>query len=343
MKVKICRSSGYLREKTIETGQNQPRTVEVEVSPSLLSEEARRIVVDHNSGIFPSTIDDIQERHSGHFFSHNFESDVELEDIGHGLIEELIVKAFASVNAEVEEMKAKTAMLAQEEQARKEAGDAAFAERAAAFLADPTALVFSVKFFEKHPMADAVLEEQKRRKEAHETEQTERRKLQNVAWLSEYGTQSQRERYARGLLDEQEIVDGLTEIEFSRFDDGIERFVRLKKADLSRAIDSGYDDDTTETECSYKRRDFENEDPLPASVFDALAKIEDRAEDCNVDIELHQTAVYWSTSDWPELRRWKVVARKIVGIYTLKREYMLPGVEDWVAMTSASTATKPNA
>lgn len=158
-------------------------------------------------------------------------------------------------------------------------------------------------------------------REKEEKAAKERREKQLKEWVLQYGTESQRKRFSRGMLPEQEIIDGIRDKAFRALD-GFLRHQKITADEVINAASGQLDDELL----AYAKVDFlaVDETECDEALFSALERIEEaiRAEhpDAKCTLRRH-TGWIKGYPDAPAITRHSVRVELTVGELRLSREY----------------------
>lgn len=168
-----------------------------------------------------------------------------------------------------------------------------------------------IKSLEQELMAryaenQAAIKEHDKQERIRKKQEAEQKKKQLEDWVAEYGTESQKARYADNLLAKEEILHGIREQVFAPLA-GEERYVKIKSADV---CDCNY----------YCHVDFEVEDAESATAeqYEYLVAVRERMPEATVQLRKH-TADCKNHEE--SLTRYSLLVTVEVGLLTLSREY----------------------
>lgn len=126
-------------------------------------------------------------------------------------------------------------------------------------------------------------------------------------WVAEFGTESQKKRYAAGLLPEKEVIDGIRAQAFSPLDD-FPRYQKIKGKEFCECYGMDRDFSFNAEECSEATEE----------EFDLIEKIQATVPSATVTLRLH-------TGECSEcgrkLERKSVLVKMTIGEFDISREY----------------------
>lgn len=344
MQIKIQRTDQYVASLRIATGDNTPAFLAVDVSPSDLTDSARRLIIQAFRK-YPETLEGINYDRAyvpsarGTFGRIYFQADLEEADAE--TVSALIEGAFATLE---DQKKAAEKVAADREQ---EKADALAAQVVAVevvvydYLASPYsrpndytgtfASVSGIRLGDGypdgvwingwHPRWSALKAETERRlaldhaKEMAEKEAAaSRRSAQIAAWVGANGDENQKGRYALGLLPEGEILHGIRDEQFA----ALCEFPRYKKP---KAIEIPclcvWDEGVTDPSFSVAPAT-----EADAGTYDSLSAITEAIRAVHpeawVDLRVHTA---WCPECGEEIQRRGVLVTITVGELILSREY----------------------
>lgn len=138
------------------------------------------------------------------------------------------------------------------------------------------------------------------------------------SWIADHGTESQRERFAEGVLPEDEIKQALRDVAFSRLAE-LPRYERITKKEIYAAcqnFDTHYGEDGS---CEFAAWDAEE---LTERQFDTLKRIRELApKEATVTARCHAGGLE-EDEEWLIRRNTALVTIQLCG-YELSREYSL--------------------
>lgn len=348
MKVTIRRSDEYVKNLRISTGRNDPESIDVEVDPAELSEDARRQVV-----LAKGQYADIDGLRHDHQFETNqycqggnelFAADVELDQVTPELLSSLITDAAQRLAAKRAEYQRKEAQRQEQEAAKRAAVvadlqpviDEVLAEDSGWYDSPITGGLLHVKgqYVPKwHPQAEALARVFKHRHAAaeHRSKEidricAEKMRGQLDEWVRTYGTDGQRRRQARGLLADQEVIDAIREQTFAGLSE-MQRYPRIKDNEvIASYVETGVVDDYYQdgdgTSVSYNSAPAESGTDEQMDMIERIEQSLPRG--AHVELMMHRgwlddTSV--EQDDIACVERCSVKATVVVGELTLSREY----------------------
>lgn len=303
MKVRILRSKEYVAAQRVATGENVTDRIVVDISPAALGEEMRRAIITHN-GVYPEALGlCVDER--GRLMldcqfsdkAYEMQADVEISDATPALVERLFMAKLEQAKIDAEEKKAK-ALEYEQARARKREEEA------------------------KHKAwREAEQARIKAEREAVEDLLESRRTAQIEAWIQQYGTPSQRGRHARGLLDQDEVLDDMR----AKIFQPLEGFPRYRKIELQEVLksyrDAGFD--------YYEGTlvvNVESDPHLSEEEFEKLQALEAALPAAESKVRIHRGLLNQSSEEEDAIaavERVSVLMTVTVGDLQFSREYAL--------------------
>lgn len=159
----------------------------------------------------------------------------------------------------------------------------------------------------KYKENQAAIKEHDKMEAERKQQEAEQREKQLADWVAEHGTDSQKARFADGLLAEEEILDGIREQVFAPLA-GEERYTKIKASDVC--------------ECKIEMCDvdFEVEDAETATEkqYEYLVAVRDRMPNAKVQLRRHTGEGERCAET---VTRYSLLVTVEVGVITLSREY----------------------
>ena len=346
MKMTVLRSVDYIRARRLQTGDNDPQEVCIEIDPAELTQDARAIVLEHNKGMYPEKIVCIYGTWGNWASPYKFNLDAEPEEMEPrgAVMSRLIEEAHAANQRDAEEHRLMLQTKQDEAVAKQKAAVTTAIE---GYLANPVNIgrlctdgrvdigAYSIgtdnehfqAVMEAHETRKAVAEQLERKQKAEEERITRERNELLGEWVEEHGTDNQKNRWAMGMLPEQEAIDGMTDVVFAPLDARFQQYVPIKKSDFYPLCDN---------ECDWMELDYspnpkyetEALQELSADEYDVLAEIKQEIAGClpsGTVVELSQRIGNWdcgnSDHSYHEIRRNRIIVVATVGVLTFKRIY----------------------
>ena len=219
MKVQIERSKNYVAALRVATGENVPDTITVDIAPAAFGEEMRTAIIALNES-YPENLG-ISIRNDGTIRVGNpncsefrLRADITIDGATPELVESLFLDQLDKAKKQAEERKAEIKNCKEADERRRDEQ----IKRAEDFAKKKAAEDMQAKW------------------------KAERRQAQIEAWLNRHGTPSQQGRYARGLLDESEILDAMRDQALQAVDVcQFPKYARITQAEVVAAyIEAGF-------------------------------------------------------------------------------------------------------
>lgn len=332
MKLTIQRSPEFVRQESIRTGTNAHVDVEVDIDIATLPEEARTALYDA-FGVFPDRITSLGVRPEGvlsnEYGRTYFTLDISADDFGASPDH---LSAFAEwLVATLREFVPLAASRRSDWDAAERQRQHDIAERA-----------------EKERL-QRLVERNRREEKARQAADLQQRKdtaksefLRN--WVAEFGGAALQKRHARHLVTEDQLLDLVRDWVFVRLGIAdLPRYARLRAVDIPRA-DDDYSDAT-----NYRTIEPSEDTPLPVpdEVLDVLELVESALVNCALSSEAKlRLHCAYGGEEWPEIRRWGILVTVHLAqdgdgspLFSVSREYGVPGVEDWIVETSEAVVS----
>ena len=162
-------------------------------------------------------------------------------------------------------------------------------------------------------------------RQAEAAEKANRRRAQLAAWVADHGSDNQKKRFARGMLPESEIVDGIRAQAFASLNDFMfPRYSRIKDEHVKNRAEGVIPDHVLEdAKICYSCNELKQCDE---EAFDGFMKIEETIKKDHPDAvcALYEHVGWvdgYDDENDPEVREKSIKVTLTVGELTLSREY----------------------